>query len=350
MPKQTGKRRLKIEKQDPPRRVESADKFPLAPRGLKTWMLAGALLLATFVAYFPALKAGYIWDDEALTENIVIQQPGGLAKIWLHPSEYREHEEHYWPLVYTSFWIENKVWGLNPAGYHAVNILLHAVNSILIGLILSRGGGRGAWLAAAIFALHPVHVESVAWVMQRKDLLSGFFYLGAFLFYIGYESKHSRLQYILSCLCLIFAMLSKSVAVSLPAALALWVWWRKERLTLRDWFRLSPLFAIAFAMAFADYLWVREHGIDPSGLEWWARPLLAARAVLFYSGKLIVPLKLMAIYPRWTIVPSDAVYAIGLLAILITLYLLRHRIGKAPLAALLFYGLTLAPVLGGLDF
>ncbi|MBI3736335.1 hypothetical protein HY256_07450 [Candidatus Sumerlaeota bacterium] len=150
------------------RRNIPEETFPRPAQAPVLWMIV--IVLAALASYLPVLRAGYVWDDTALTDNELISSPGGLAKIWFHPAS-NLHEQHYWPMVYTTFWIEHKLWGFAPRGYHIVNVLLHAVNSLLLGLILKRARIRGAWGAAALFALHPVHVESVAWVIERKDVL-----------------------------------------------------------------------------------------------------------------------------------------------------------------------------------
>jgi protein O-mannosyl-transferase len=130
------------------------------------------LVVAVLIAYLPALQGGYIWDDNRyVTENPILPQPDGLAAIWTDPGATIQ----YYPMVFTTFWLEYRLWGLNPLGYHATNILLHALSALLLWAILRRLAVPGAWLAAALFALHPVHVESVAWVTERKNVLSGLF-------------------------------------------------------------------------------------------------------------------------------------------------------------------------------
>ena len=138
------------------------------------------LAVLVVVSYFPALQGGFVWDDVIFAEAPVIHSPGGLRSIWFAPAEI-ENENHYWPLVYSTFWLEHKLWGLQPAGYHAVNIFLHLLNCLLLWRLLLRLQVPGALLIAAVFAVHPLHVESVAWIIERKDLLSALFYLGAVL-------------------------------------------------------------------------------------------------------------------------------------------------------------------------
>ena len=136
---------------------------------MRTTAAAMAIMALALVAYLPALQAGYIWDDDSyLTANPHVQAPDGLARIWV-PG----HTPQYYPLVFTGFWIEHALWGLQPAGYHLVNILLHAINAVLVWRLMRRIGVPGAWVIGAVFAVHPIHVESVAWITERKNCLSG---------------------------------------------------------------------------------------------------------------------------------------------------------------------------------
>ena len=138
-------------------------------------------------------------------------------------------EGHYWPLLYTTFWIEHKLWGFAPPGYHALNLVLHFVNTALLWRLLLRMGVPGAWFAAALFAVHPLHVESVAWVISRKDLLSALFYLTAFFMWIRFVEAPCPRRYAASLLLFAAALLCKSVAITLPAALLIWQWWKEDR-------------------------------------------------------------------------------------------------------------------------
>jgi len=143
------------------------------------------------MAYAPAIKNGYIWDDPAhVTENSLLKSSEGLKKIWFEPSA----SHQYYPLTFSSFWAEYHIWNLNPFGYHLVNVLLHILNAILLFFVLRRLNILGAWMAVAIFALHPVHVESVAWISERKNVLSGFFYLSSLLFYIRFALTDNKLK------------------------------------------------------------------------------------------------------------------------------------------------------------
>jgi tetratricopeptide (TPR) repeat protein len=307
------------------------------------------IVLATLIAFLPALRAGFVWDDEALHDNPLIRSAGGLVDLWLHPSK-NTFETHYWPLTYTTFWLEHKAWGFAPFGYHLTNVLLHALNAVLLGLLLRRLRAPGALLAAAIFALHPVHVESTAWVIERKDTLSTALYLSAFLAYWAFAQGGDRRWAVLAGAFFIGAMLSKSMAGSWPLGVALVLWWKRDRLTVRGLAPLAPFVVLAVALAALDVGLSRQRAtqavFDFSVPE---RLLLAGRAVWFYAAKLVWPANLVTIYPQWKIdagapgqwaFPAMAVFAV------VVLWRMRESWGKAPVAAVLFYIVTLGPVLG----
>ena len=144
------------------------------------WARGAALVLLVLLAYLPALRAGYVWDDDDyITQNPTLTDLKGLVRIWTQPGAVPQ----YYPVVHTTYWVERHLWGLRPLGYHLVNILLHGLGAVLFWSVLRRLSLRGAWIGAALFALHPVGVESVAWVTERKNVLSTCFYLGSALFW-----------------------------------------------------------------------------------------------------------------------------------------------------------------------
>ena len=311
-------------------------------------LAALALGLLTGVCYLPAmLWGGFVWDDFIWFQSRAVQEWSGLGDIWSWPS--RIHREiHYWPLTYTTFWLEHKMWGLEPAGYHAVNVLLHLLNSLLVWRLLLRLAVPGAWVAAAVFALHPTHVESVAWIIERKDVLSGLFYLAAVLAWLRFLEQPRPWRYGLALLLFAAGLLSKSIVVTLPAALLILQWWKSGRITARDLQRVAPFFLVGLIITALDLYSVGSKSslLDYSLPE---RMLIAAQALWFYAGKLVWPAELAIIYPLWDISLADSrawlalAGAAGLAAVL---WFLRHRIGRGPLAGALFFAVTLSPVLG----
>jgi tetratricopeptide (TPR) repeat protein len=322
------------------------------------WLAAVLLALATVLAYLPAWRAGFLWDDyQYITENATLRSAGGLAQIWVNPAATAQ----YYPLVFTSFWLEHHLWGTNPLGYHVVNVLLHALAAILLWRVLARLRLPGAWLAAAIFALHPVAVESVAWAQERKNVLSAVFYFGAalaWLRWLGPEAdgrgqiRGSPRWYFFALALFIAALFSKTAVCSLPAAMLLVIWWKRGRVTMRDVRPLLPFFIAGLALGLVTS-WVERTLVGAQGPGWdfsfSERCLISGRALWFYAGKLFWPENLTFIYPRWQIdagVWWQWIYPAAALAVVAALWRLRRRIGRGPLVAALFFGGTLFPALG----
>ncbi len=311
-----------------------------------------ALVLLVVGGYLPVLSAGFIWDDALILHSEVLRHPDGLWSIWFDPRQIA-HEVHYWPVVYSSFWLENLLWGHNPVGYHVVNLLLHTINVLLVWWLMRRLAVAGAWLVAGVFALHPLHVESVAWVIERKDLLSGLFFLAAAAVYVGDYGRRTRGAYLLTATCLVLGMLSKSIVVTLPLSLWLLHWWKQGRVSVAQSLRLVPLLLLALAIAGADMYYFYSTG-SVIGLDytWLERLLIAARAVLFYLDKIIWPTQLAIVYPYWDPSldnPVNWLCAAAILLLIGALWVSRRRIGRGPMCGLLFFIITLSPVLGFIE-
>ncbi|HUI08151.1 MAG TPA: tetratricopeptide repeat protein [Verrucomicrobiae bacterium] len=311
-----------------------------------------ALLFLTSVAYLPALRNGFIWDDDDhITQNPAMTAPDGLERIWSSLAVSR-----YYPLTLTTFWLERRVWGLDPLPYHAANILLHAFNAALLYVLLRRLNVRGAWAAAALWAVHPVNAESVAWATELKNVQSGVFFLLTTLCFLQFERQRHRGWYSLSLLCFGAALLSKPSTVVLPPALLLIAWWQRDRVQRRDVLRTLPLFGMAAAMAVMTIIEQRGH-IARAPHDWslplTERPVLAGKAVWFYLGKVLWPANLMFVYPRWTL-DTRSILAflplVGTAAVAVLLWHFRKRDwGRACLFAFGYFLVALLPVLGFFD-
>ncbi len=310
------------------------------------------LLFLTVGAYGTALQAGYIWDDnDYLTENFLVRSGlDGLKHIW-----FTTQTPQYYPLVFTSFWLEYALWGLNPFGYHLVNVLLHAANALLVWRIFHTLGVPGAWWIGAIFALHPVHVESVAWITERKNVLSGLFYLLALRQYLAFEERQQIRICATAFLLYVCALLSKSVTATLPAAILIVLWFKERQITLGKLLGLLP-FLIVGAASGLFTAWLEIYKVGASGVDWdlnlLQRFVLVTRILWFYTLKLIWPAELIFTYPRWTLDLGDPVQYAGLIGVglvALALRVFRNRLGRGPAAGCLFFVVTLAPVLGFLD-
>lgn len=310
------------------------------------------LVLAVLIVYTPALRGGFVWDDpEYVTQNPVIRTMEGGLRIWIEPGA----TPQYYPLVFTTFWIEYHLWGLKPFGFHLVNALLHALSAVLFWRLLKRLAVPGAFVAAALFALHPVHVESVAWITERKNVLSLVLYLSAAWVYLRFALSEVRLtagRYVLACFLFILALLSKTVTCTLPAAMLLVLWWKKPRLALRDGLLLAPLFAAGIAFGLITALMEKYH-VGAEGAEWslpfLERCLLASRVPWFYAWKLVWPLDLVFIYPRWEIDAGiwwSYLFPAATLSVVAALWLLKAKWGKGSLVGVLFFLGSLFPAMG----
>jgi tetratricopeptide (TPR) repeat protein len=332
---------------------ESRDLVEFPPSSWRHGWLFGLFLVAvTLIAYGPAWHAGFIWDDDAyLTQNPLLTAPDGLRRIWFS----FDSPSQYFPLTYTTFYMERALWGLNPAGYHLVNLLLHAANALLVWRVLGRLRVPGAWLAAAVFALHPVQVESVAWITERKNVLMGFFFLLTLLAWIKFieaPCKRPGRFYVLALIFYALALSAKTTACTLPAALLLILWLEKMPINWRRLAQVAPFVAMGIGMGLVTVWWEQHHQgtqgkLFEIGLV--ERVLIASRALWFYAGKLLWPANLTFNYPRWTISASDpraygwllATAALGL-----AIWRARRWTGRSVEVAAVYFAVTLSPVLG----
>lgn len=319
--------------------------------GISRWQMVGGMLLLTFAAYLPALKGEFvISDDYVVSSNAHLTAPDGLRRIW-----FSTESEQYQPLVYTSYWLERRIWGLTPAGYHLVNIVLHAANALLLWFLLGRIGVRGAAVAAVLFAIHPVNVESVAWIYERKNVLSGLFYFLTFAALFRFEEHRRWHWYAVALLLFAAALLSKASTVVLPAVLLLYWWWSRTGWRWRNVAASIPFFVLAGLMAGLT-IWYEHQQTGATGTEYAAgfaeRFARAGWIVAFYLGKFFVPYHLMFFYPRWSVDPSAVLSYLphAVLAVILILLIVKRRTwGRPVLFGLGTYLIALFPVLGFFD-
>lgn len=318
-------------------------------------MPVGALgiLLACGIVYAASLSGGFVWDDDTHLLDNPVFEPGGLAAVWFSPPQVI----NYWPVTFTSYFVEHALWGFDPLGYRVVNVLLHALSCILLWRVLRRLEVPFAWLCALVFAVHPVNVESVAWIAQRKNLLSLLFFVLATFYYLRFEAEERAGLFGAALASHALAMLSKGAAAPFPAVILLLAWWQRGEITRRDLARSLPFFAvtaIASLLEFstqelvADDVIVREDGFL-------ARLAGAGWVAWFYLSKAVLPIGLCFVYPRWQIdpaVPAHWLPLIAAIAVVVVLFSPRVRStgwGRAALCVVVFYALLLSPVLGFFD-
>jgi tetratricopeptide (TPR) repeat protein len=328
-----------------------ATQLPATARPWPSWLVGAGLLVATLAAYHPVWRGGLLWDDDKHVTSAELQPLHGLTRIWFDLGA----TQQYYPVTHSVFWIEHRLWGDTTLPYHLVNIGLHVLSAFLLLVILRRLDIPGAEFAAALFALHPVQVQSVAWISELKNTLSGVLFLLAAWVSLRFDAKRSARDYSASLGLFAAALLAKSVTAVLPGALLVVCWWRRGRL---DWRRdvvpTLPFFALGAAAGLFT-AWVERTYIGAQGAEFHSSPvqrvLIAGRALWFYLGKIFWPRELNFEYPRWSIDPTAVwqyAYPLGMLVLLIACSCLRSR-SRAPLAAVLLFGGILFPALGFLN-
>src|SRR5580704_488438 len=316
-----------------------------------TWLFALALILIALLLYRPAWHGQPVWDDDAHITHPELRSWHGLVQIWTQIGA----TQQYYPLVHTAFWIEQKLWDDSFLGYHLVNILLHGATAVVLLQILLRLKIPGAWLGAALFALHPVQVESVAWISEFKNTLSGAFFFGSLLAYLRFDERRTAFSYVGSLVLFILGLLCKTAIAPLPGAIAVILWWKRGQIRFRDdLLPLIPFFLLGLLAGSFTALFERIF-VGAAGSEFHLsilqRCLIAGRDFWFYLFKLAWPTKLTFIYPRWSV--SSAVwwqylFPIGVLLLLAYAWRLRRRNRGFLAAALIFLGLLL-PALGFVD-
>ncbi len=334
------------------RPIKNACKSPIAGAAL--------IIVLTVLAYLPVMHGGFVWDDDSWTTGIkgLLRDVSGLRSMWCRLTALQQ----YYPLSGTTFWLDYHLWGFWTLPYHAENVLLHAASAVLFWQLLRRLETPGAWLAGAVFALHPVMVESVGWITERKNVLSLVLYLGALLVYgrfnsfwkedNGSRARH-RGAYALALFLCLGALLAKTTAFSLPAVIMLIGWWKRGHIRWRDdVLPTLPMFTLAIGFCLVTAWLERTHvgaqGPD-STLAFPERCLIAGRVPWFYIGKLLWPANLCFVYPRWHPDPGSWqqwLYPAATTAMLVALWLARRRIGRGPVTAAFFFVGTLFPLLG----
>ena len=316
-------------------------------------LLSIALVVAVVTAaFYPALQNGFTnWDDDKLlTQNRVVKD----LRLGSMMNPFSGHVVGtYIPLTLLSFALEFQCFGLDPFYYHLDNLLLHVANALLFFLLAEKlcGSQAAALVGALIWAVHPMRVESVAWVTERKDVLFALFYLGSVMAYSYYRQGGKAAAY-LSCLALfVLSCLSKGVAVTLPLSLLLCDYWEDGRLTLKSITEKWPFFSISlvFSVIAINAQNRGLAGMQHAHLGWLERLVIPCYNVLFYLGKLIWPLPLSALYPypcrEAGRLPSAFLAAPVALALLVTFCLLFFRKNRGVLAAGLFFLIAILPTL-----
>ena len=316
------------------------------------WWLGALLLVTVLAVYWPALHGGLLLDDVLYVTPVTLRSWHGLWRIWFAVGA---TARDYYPLLHSVLWVEHCLWGDTVTGYHLASALQHAGSALLVVAIVHRLQLPGAWLAGFLFALHPVCVESVAWMAEQKNTLSTVCFLGSLFVYLRYDQERRLPVYFLALSLFVLALLSKQVTATLPAALLVVFWWQRGRIGWkRDVWPLLPWMTLGVAAGLLC-VWGEQKLGGAEGADFAWSPgqhiLVAGRAIWFYFGKLVWPADLAFVYPRWmvdTAVGWQWLFPLGLLPLVAGLVWLSRK-NRAPLAAFLLFTGMLSPVMGFLN-
>ena len=280
----------------------------------------GVILLAVLWIYSPTYHGDWLWDDDSiLTANLVVQSASleGLSSIWLGPTG-----ADYFPLSYTALWAQWPFFGLNSTGYHAVTILLHATAAILLWRLLLVMRIPGAWLAGLLFAIHPVCVESVAWVSEIKNTISLPFFLLSAIFFVKHDEAvwgddpedAGVWNWLLSVGFFALAMLAKTSVVMFPVVLLVHAWWKRGGISKRDVVATAPFFLVSLVLGLVTIYYQHGRAIGEEKMPvadlftvvgFLSRTATAGMAILFYFWEAVFPFRLLPIYPQWQVNPPQ---------------------------------------------
>jgi protein O-mannosyl-transferase len=356
LPKESRRRQQRPEREDPDRRRHdaAAENRPVgqavgANARRNAWIAATVLVAAVFLAYQPAWHGGFLWDDDTHLLNNPVLKAGGLLRTWI-PGTF----VNYWPVTSTVYWIEYQFWGFNPLGFHLVSIALHALAALLVWRVLAELRMPGALFAAAVFALHPVNVESVAWITQLKNTLSLPLAVLSTLFYLLYKRKEGLWRLAASLALFVLSALAKGLTLTLPVVLLASDWWQQGRVGRRDLLRVFPYVIVATFMVGVEvamqHIAAAHHVVRVDSFA--SRAATAGCAVWFYFWKVVWPANLVFIYPRWGINERDVLsYVPGVLLVLIAAlaWWRRRSWGRPVTMFIVCYVGLLLPVLGFVD-
>jgi tetratricopeptide (TPR) repeat protein len=311
------------------------------------------IVAATLWIYWPALHGDWLWDDDlAITGNSITQSPTGLSIIWFEPGRQLD----YYPVKSSVQWLQWRLWGMDTLGYHLTNIFLHTLSAFLVWRLLGKFHLRLAWLGGLIFAIHPVQVESVAWIAELKNTLSLPPILLAMCAWIDFDERGRRKDYWLALGLFVVAMLCKLSVVLFPLVILLHAWWRRGRIGWIDLKTSAPFFVVSLLLGLVAIVSgtydVRLNQVDADVMPvsgFLARMVVAGLSLSFYFSKSFLPVGLLPIYPKWTVDPSSPIQFLPWLilgGLISWLWTIRHGWGRHALLGLGFFLLNLAPCPG----
>lgn len=315
------------------------------------WRWPVLVAAAAGLCYLPAVWAGFVFDDWILlVQHPIIHAADGLHRIWC-----TAEAPDYYPVAWSALWLQWHLWGASPANYHIVNLILHALNALLLGVVLEQLAVRAAWPAALVFAVHPTNAFTVAWIIEQKNTIAMLGFLACVWAYLRYDDENRWPWYMASLACFVVSLLAKPAAAMGPFILLGIAWWRRRRVTTREIGNCLPFFLLAAASGVLAVWFQAERvlGGEPARTDGLlSRLVIAGWALWFYLGKILAPLGLCMIYPRWQPSHNSAIPFLPLalfIAVLGLGYWMRKSWGRPLLAGLGFFTLMLFPVLGFFD-
>jgi tetratricopeptide (TPR) repeat protein len=320
--------------------------------------LLPALIIVAAVLYIyrPSFHGDWLWDDDTyITNNPLLREPGRLWKAWFEPGSFVE----YYPIEQSVQWLQWRVWGNNTFGYHLTNVVLHIVSALLVWCLLSKFGLRLAWLGGLLFAIHPVQVESVAWIVELKNTLSLPPFLLAMIFWIDFEENNRPRDYWFALGLFLMAMLCKITMAPFPVLILLYAWWKRGKIALSDLEAATPFFVISFVLAVTafkaghTYNEIRHITLSEAVVNGYLpRLALVGLTIFFYFSKVLLPVGLITIFPKWAVEPPSLwqFWPWPVLAgVFYYLWTRRQSWGRHALLGLGFFLIFLSPFLGFLS-
>ncbi len=325
-----------------------------------------AMLMCILLVYYPLHAAGFIWDDGYwILNNPAMHRWSDLGVIWFNPLMFIQ----YYPLSVTAYFLQYQLWGANALGYHIVSILLVFFNALILWRILLRLHLRAAWLAATLFAINPLVVESVAWVVEQKNLISGILVLGAawgWIRFAGLDRPEDQLEsaepvykwkfYSVALLLYFLAVCAKTFVCALPAAILVLTWWKLGRISRKHVFASIPWFAISAGAGWMA-AWRERYGAGAHGKPYhftvFQHLVIAGKDIWFYVWKLLWPHPILMVYPRWHVhgfTTVDILYPIAAALVAVVCFAARKKCGRGLFAAVAIYVIMVSPALGFVAF
>lgn len=318
-------------------------------------LLLRALLIAAavFWIFSPAFLGGWLWDDDFyLYQNALLNDPARLWKIWFVPGSLIE----YYPIEASVQAIQWQLWGNETLGYHLTNVVLHIIGALLFWRLLDKFGLKFAWLGGLLFAIHPVVVESVAWISELKNVLSLPPFLLAMCYWIDYDEHKRPRDYLLALGLFLVAMLCKISMAPFPVVILLYAWWKRGRIGWNDVKASAPFLVISLALGATTILvgiWFREAHLQPTDPAviggFLSRLALAGLSISFYFCNCIWPVGLLPNYPKWPVNPPSLWQFFPwpiFIGLFVWFWIRRESWGRHLLLGLGFFLLNILPFAG----